>query len=155
MTKSRILAAMALAGMAVVASAQSFNASGATFPEPVYKKWFQDYKRAHPKVEINYQANGSGSGIKDLINGTVDFAASDRPLTKDELTQAKNPIYFPTVLGAVVIAYNAPQIKQPLKLTPDVLAGIFLTKISKWNDSKIAAINPGVTLPNEDIVVVH
>jgi phosphate transport system substrate-binding protein len=150
-----ILTALALSSLAGAAWSQSFNASGATFPEPVYKRWFQDYKKSHPKVEINYQANGSGSGIKDLINGTVDFAASDRPLTKDELTQAKNPIYFPTVLGAVVIAYNLPQVKQPLKLTPDVLAGIFLTKINKWNDPKIAAVNPGVTLPNEEIVVVH
>ena len=152
---SLILAALALSSLASVAVAQSFNASGATFPAPIYGRWFQDYKQAHPSVQINYQPNGSGSGITDLINGTVDFAASDRPLTADELNRAKNPIYFPTVLGAVVIAYNMPALKQPLKLTPEVLANIFLTKINKWNDPAIAKLNPGAALPNEDIVLVH
>jgi len=133
----------------------SMNASGASFPEFIYKKWFSDYKTSHPGIEINYQGGGSGQGIKDLTAGSVDFAASDRPMTDAEFAAAKQPLYFPTVLGAVVVAYNLPSVKQPLKMTPEVVAGIFLLKITKWNDPKIAELNKGVALPADDITVVH
>jgi phosphate transport system substrate-binding protein len=152
------LALLALAGMSLagIAAAQSINAAGATFPEFIYKKWFNDYKTAHPGVEINYQAIGSGGGIKQLTSGTVDFGASDRPLTNEEIAAMKvKPIYFPTVLGGIVPTYNLPGVTQQLKFTPEVLAGIFLGKITKWNDPKLTALNPGVKLPNEDIMTVH
>lgn len=139
-----------------VAAAQSINAAGATFPEPIYTKWFGDYKNAHPGVQINYQAIGSGGGIKQLTSGTVDFGASDRPLTDSEMRAMKvKPLYFPTVLGGVVPAYNLPGVSVQLKFTGDVLANIFLKKITKWNDKAIAALNPGVKLPDTDISVVH
>jgi phosphate transport system substrate-binding protein len=133
----------------------SMTASGASFPELIYKKWFSDYNKLHPGIQINYQGGGSGQGIKDLTAGTVDFAASDRPLSDKELADAKQPMYFPTVLGAIVIAYNLPTVKQPLKMTSDVVAEIFLGKITKWNDKVLADLNPGVKLPSDDITVVH
>jgi phosphate transport system substrate-binding protein len=164
--KMPVLAGVVVLSLAALATGQtkkanagskpvSMNASGASFPEFIYKKWFNDYKNSHPGIEINYQGGGSGQGIKDLTAGSVDFAASDRPLTDAEFAAAKQPLYFPTVLGAVVIAYNLPSVKQPLKMTPEVVAGIFLLKISKWNDPKIAELNKGVNLPNDDITVVH
>jgi phosphate transport system substrate-binding protein len=164
--KSLILASLAVLSLAALAAGQakkgtpaskpvSMNASGASFPEFIYKRWFSDYKNSHAGIEINYQGGGSGQGIKDLTAGSVDFAASDRPLSDTEFAAAKQPLYFPTVLGAVVVAYNLPTVKQPLKMTPEVVAGIFLLKIAKWNDKKIADLNPGVALPNEDITVVH
>lgn len=152
------LGLMALAAMSVagIAAAQSINAAGASFPEFIYKKWFSDYKNAHAGVEINYQANGSGAGIKQLVAGTVDFGASDRPVTEAEMNEMKvKPIYFPTVLGGIVPAYNLPKVTTQLKFTGDVLANIFLGKITKWNDKALTALNPGVALPNEDIAVVH
>jgi len=152
------LVAMAALSCAGVAAAQSINAAGATFPEFIYKKWFSDYKNAHPGIEINYQAIGSGGGIKQLTAGTVDFGASDRPLTDAEMADPAlkiKPIYFPTVLGGIVPAYNLPDVKTQLLFTGDVLAGIFLGKINKWNDPKIAALNKGVKLPADDIAVVH
>jgi phosphate transport system substrate-binding protein len=150
------LAAITAASAAGVAAAQSINAAGATFPEPIYKKWFNDYKNAHPSVQINYQAIGSGGGIKQLTAGTVDFGASDRPLTDKEMTELKvKPLYFPTVMGGVVPAYNLPGVNQQLKFTGDVLAQIFLGKITKWNDKAIAALNPGVKLPDTDISIAH
>jgi phosphate transport system substrate-binding protein len=151
-------AAMAALSFAGAAAAQSINAAGATFPEFIYKKWFSDYKNAHPGVEINYQAIGSGGGIKQLTQGTVDFGASDRPLTDAEMADPAlkiKPIYFPTVLGGIVPAYNLPDVKTQLLFTGDVLAGIFLGKINKWNDPRIAALNKGVKLPADDIAVVH
>jgi phosphate transport system substrate-binding protein len=148
--------AMAVLSCAGVAGAQSINAAGATFPEFIYKKWFSDFKTAHSAVEINYQAIGSGGGIKQLTAGTVDFGASDRPLTDEEMAALKvKPLYFPTVLGGIVPAYNLPSVKTQLLLTGDVLAGIFLGKITKWNDPKIVALNKGVKLPDDDIAVVH
>ncbi len=153
--KLAILATVAL-NVAGIASAQSINAAGATFPEPIYKKWFDDYKKLHPSVQINYQAIGSGGGIKQLTAGTVDFGASDRPLTDREMSEMKvKPVYFPTVLGGVVPAYNLPGVSVQLKFTGDVLADIFLKKITKWNDKPLAALNPGVKLPDTDISVVH
>jgi phosphate transport system substrate-binding protein len=152
------LVAMAALSCAGAAAAQSINAAGATFPEFIYKKWFSDYKNAHPGIEINYQAIGSGGGIKQLTAGTVDFGASDRPLTDAEMADPAlkiKPIYFPTVLGGIVPAYNLPDVKTQLLFTGEVLAGIFLGKINKWNDPKIAALNKGVKLPADDIAVVH
>jgi phosphate transport system substrate-binding protein len=150
------LAAIAVLGATGIAAAQSINAAGATFPEFIYKKWFSDYKAAHAGVEINYQAIGSGGGITQLTNGTVDFGASDRPMTDVEIGKMPvKPIYFPTVLGGIVPAYNLPGVTTPLKFTGEVLADIFLGKITKWNDKALADLNKGVKLPNEDIAVVH
>jgi phosphate transport system substrate-binding protein len=150
------LAALVAGSMAGIAAAQSINAAGATFPEPIYKKWFSDFRNDHPGVEINYQAIGSGSGIKQLTAGTVDFGASDRPLTDKEMEAMKvKPLYFPTVMGGIVPAYNLPGVNQQLKFTGPVLADIFLGKITKWNDKAIADLNPGVKLPNTDISVAH
>jgi phosphate transport system substrate-binding protein len=156
-TMARVaLAAMAALGFAGISAAQSINAAGATFPEPIYKKWFDDYKNAHKGVEINYQAIGSGGGIKQLTAGTVDFGASDRPLSEKEMADLKiKPFYFPTVMGGVVPAYNLPGVSQQLKFTGPELAEMFLGKITKWNDKAIAALNPGVKLPDTDISIVH
>jgi phosphate transport system substrate-binding protein len=132
------------------------NGAGATFPNPIYAKWFDEYHKIHPDVSINYQSLGSGAGIRQLLAGTVDFGASDVPMTDEQLQQAKVKIlHFPTVLGAVVPTYNIPGITQELKFTPDVLAGIFLGKIKKWNDAALVKANPGVKLPDDDIVPVH
>jgi phosphate transport system substrate-binding protein len=130
--------------------------AGATFPYPIYSKWISDYQ-AKTGIKINYQAIGSGGGIRQLAEGTVDFGASDAPMTDDEMAKAKGgPIlHIPTVLGAVVLTYNLPDLTQPLNLTGDVVADMFLGKITKWNDSRLAAINPGVKLPTRDLLVVH
>ena len=130
--------------------------AGATFPAPLYSKWFDEYHKRHPDVEINYQSLGSGAGIRQLLAGTVDFGASDMPMTDEQLSQAKvKTIHFPTVLGAVVPSYNIQGVAQELKFTPAALAGIFLGTIKKWNDAAIARPNAGVKLPANDIVVVH
>ena len=132
------------------------NAAGATFPAPIYQKWFGDYHTAHPDVEINYQAVGSGAGVKQLTEGTVDFGASDMPMTNEQIAGMKvKPLHFPTVLGAVALSYNIRGVTTPLKFSPDVIADIYLGKITKWNDARIVRDNPGVKLPNEDIVVVR
>src|SRR5579864_774228 len=111
------------------------NGAGATFPYPIYSKWFDEYHKAHPDIEINYQSIGSGGGIRQLLSGTVDFGASDGPMTDEQLGQAKVKIlHFPTVLGAVVPTYNVPGVTQELKFTPEALAGIFLGTVKKWND---------------------
>jgi phosphate transport system substrate-binding protein len=141
---------------ATPAWAQNINAAGATFPYPIYSKWFDEYRKLHPNVQINYQSIGSGGGIRQLMDKTVDFGASDGPMTDDQLKQAGVRIlHFPTVLGADVPSYNIPGVGTELKFTPEALAGIFLGKVTKWNDSAIAGANPGVKLPAEDIVVVH
>jgi phosphate transport system substrate-binding protein len=136
--------------------ADTINAAGATFPAPIYQKWFQEYKTAHPDVQINYQALGSGAGMRQLGAKTVDFGASDEPMT-DERTKALNvdPLHFPTVMGAVVLTYNIPGVSKALKLTPEAIAGIYLGDIKKWNDPKITSSNAGVSLPDKDIQVVH
>ncbi|HUJ22788.1 MAG TPA: phosphate ABC transporter substrate-binding protein PstS [Bryobacteraceae bacterium] len=132
------------------------NGAGATFPYPIYAKWFDAYHTAHGDIQINYQSIGSGGGIRQLLAGTVEFGASDMPMTDEQLGQAKMKIlHFPTVLGAVVPTYNIPGVSQELKFTPEALAGIFLGTIRKWNDSNLTKANAGVKLPAEDIVVVH
>ena len=132
------------------------SATGATFPYPIYTKWFSDYNKLHPDIEINYQSLGSGAGIRQLLSGTVDFGASDAPMTDQQLGQAKTKIlHFPTVLGAVIPTYNIPGVSQELNFTPDSLVGIYLGKITKWNDPEITKYNKGVNLPGQDIVVVH
>jgi len=147
-------AAVFASGMAC-AGAQDLNGAGATFPYPIYGKWFSDYAR-ETGVRINYQSIGSGGGIRQLTEGTVDFGASDAPMTDAELAKTKSPVlHFPTVLGAVVITYNLPGVDRALRLSGPVLADIFLGKITRWNDSRIAALNPGVALPSSDILVVH
>jgi phosphate transport system substrate-binding protein len=132
------------------------NAAGATFPYPMYSKWFDVYHQAHQDVQINYQSIGSGGGIRQLLDKTVDFGASDGPMNDDQLKQASVPIlHFPTVLGADVPSYKIPGVTAELNFTPEALAGIFLGKITKWNDPALTSANPGVKLPGDDIVVVH
>src|ERR1700722_20310874 len=124
----------------------TLNGAGATFPYPIYSKWFSEYNKLHSDVQINYQSIGSGGGIRQVINGTVDFGASDGPMTDDQLKEAKFKLFhIPTVLGAVVPAYNVPGISGEIKFTPEALAGIFLGKIQNCNDPAIAKANPGVT----------
>jgi phosphate transport system substrate-binding protein len=154
----RRLALLLLSALvALPAPAQTtLNGAGATFPNPMYSKWFSEYHKLHPDVDINYQSIGSGGGIRQVIAGTVDFGASDGPMTDEQLKEAKGKIFhFPTVLGADVPAYNIPGVTAELKFTPESLAGIFLGKISKWNDKALTSANPGVNLPDKDIVVVH
>lgn len=134
----------------------TLNGAGATFPYPMYSKWFSEYSKLHSDIQINYQSIGSGGGIRQVTAGTVDFGASDMPMTDKQLQDSKAKILnIPTVLGADVPAYNIPGISGEVKFTPDALAGIFLGKISKWNDKAITAVNPGVNLPDKDIIVVH
>lgn len=153
----KALTLLCLSVFAVAASAQTkLNGAGATFPNPIYSKWFSEYHNAHPDVEINYQSIGSGGGIRQVTAGTVDFGASDGPMTDQQLAEAKTKIYhIPTVLGAVVPAYNVPGINADLKFTGPILANIYLGKITSWNDAAIAKENPGVKLPGTQIVVVH
>jgi phosphate transport system substrate-binding protein len=143
-------------GATVLAQKQQINGAGATFPYPIYSKWFSEYNKLHPEIEINYQSIGSGGGIRQITNGTVFFGATDGPMTQDQLLQAPGKIlHFPTVLGAVVPIFNIPNVTQPIKFTGPILADIFLGKITRWNDAAIAKINAGVTLPNTAITVVH
>src|SRR5438309_6142594 len=136
------------------ASQTTLNGAGATFPYPIYSKWFSEYHKAHSDVQINYQSIGSGGGIRQVTAGTVDFGASDMPMNDKQLAEYKGKILnLPTVLGAVVPAYNVPGVNEELKFTPEVLSGIFLGKISKWNDKAIASANPGVNLPDSNIIV--
>jgi phosphate transport system substrate-binding protein len=152
----RRIALLCLA-LAVPAGAQTtLNGAGATFPNPIYSKWFSEYHKAHPDIQINYQPIGSGGGIRQVLAGTVDFGATDGPMSDEQLAQAKSKIlHVPTVLGADVPAYNIPGVTAELKFTPEVLAGIFMGKISTWNDPAIAKANPGVNLPNQPIIVIH
>jgi phosphate transport system substrate-binding protein len=159
MRKSLLIVSFAL-GLSALALAQGgtilLNAAGATFPYPIYSKWFDVYHNAHPNVQINYQPIGSGGGIRQLQAGTVDFGASDFPLSDDILAQSKFKIlHFPTVLGAVVPTYNIAGVSGELNFTQKALAGIYLGTITKWDDSEIAKANGGVKLPNADIVVIH
>lgn len=143
------------AGGAAGSSGADLTGAGATFPYPLYSKWFADYA-AKSGVKINYQSIGSGGGIRQLTEGTVDFGASDAPMSDDEMSKLKTPVFhIPTVLGAVTMTYNVPEITQPLKLTGDAIAQIYEGKITKWNDQAIAATNGGVKLPGTDILVVH
>ena len=132
------------------------NGAGSTFGYPIYSRWADDFHKLRPNVEINYQSVGSGAGIRQLLAGTVDFGASDAPMTDAQLAQSKSPVlHFPTVLGAVVPTYNVPGITAELKFTPQALAGIFLGKITKWNDPAITRTNSGLKLPSASIVVIH
>ncbi|HWZ44065.1 MAG TPA: phosphate ABC transporter substrate-binding protein PstS [Candidatus Saccharimonadales bacterium] len=138
------------------AAQTNLNGAGATFPNPIYQKWFSEYHNQHPDIQINYQSLGSGAGIAQLQKRTVDFGASDGPMNDDQLSQTPfKVLHIPTVLGAVVPTYNIPGVSAELKFTPDVLAGIFLGQIKKWNDPRLAKVNPGVKFPDADVIVVH
>lgn len=159
MRKIVVVMVCALLAMPLVGQT-TLNGAGATFPYPMYSKWFSEYHKIHSDIQINYQSIGSGGGIRQVTEGTVDFGASDMPMTDDQLKEAQTKLKttvlnIPTVLGAVVPAYNIPGVTAELKFTPDVLAGIFLGRISNWNDPAISAINPGVKFPNQEIIVVH
>ena len=150
------LAIAAIASVTLAARAVQINGAGATFPAPIYAKWFAEYNKLHADVRINYQALGSGAGIRQLTERTVFFGASDGPMTQEQLLAASGKVlHLPTVLGAVVPVYNLPGVSQELKFSGPVLANIYLGKITKWNDAAIAALNAGVTLPATDIVVAH
>ena len=152
----KILGLIVALGLSASASAQmEINGAGATFPYPVYSKWFDEYAKVDPSVRFNYQSIGSGGGQKQILAQTVDFGASDGPMTDDNLAKAPGKIlHIPTVAGAVVISYNLPE-SPKLKLDGDTIAGMYLGQIKKWNDPKLTALNPGVKLPDQDIVVVH
>lgn len=155
MRRATLLLLCALVALPALAQT-TLNGAGATFPYPMYSKWFSEYHKLHPDIQINYQSIGSGGGIRQVINGTVDFGASDGPMTDDMLKEAKVKIlHMPTVMGADVPAYNVPGVSVELKFTPEALAGIFLGKITKWNDKALTGANPGVNLPDRDIIVVH
>ena len=150
------IAAAVLAAATLAADGIQINGAGATFPNPIYQKWFSEYHKLHPDVRINYQSVGSGAGIRQITNRTVFFGATDGPMTNDQLLAAPGKIlHFPTVLGAVVPVYNIPGVSSDLKFSGTVLANIFLGTITKWNDPAITQLNPGVTLPGTDITVVH
>jgi len=145
-----------LLALPVLGQTTQLNGAGATFPYPIYSKWFSEYNKLHSDVQINYQSIGSGGGIRQVLNGTVDFGASDGPMTDEQLKQSKVKIlHIPTVLGAVVPAYNVPGVTEEIKFTPEILAGIYLNKILKWNDPAIASANPGVKLPDQGIIVIY
>jgi phosphate transport system substrate-binding protein len=139
-----------------VNAATLINGAGATFPYPIYSKWFSEYQKVDKEVQINYQSIGSGGGIRQFSEKTIDFGASDAPMTDEQMAKINgNVLHIPTVLGAVVITYNLPEVKTALKLSPEVIAEIFLGKIQKWNDEKITKLNPGIKLPTTAILVVR
>jgi len=155
-----LLAVFGLASALLAANALTITGAGASFPYPMYSKWFDEYHKKDTNIEINYQSIGSGGGIKQVTEGTVDFGASDGPMNDDQLKAFQDKhgfaiLHFPTVLGAVVPTYNIPGVTKDLNFTPEALSGIFLGKITKWNDPAIAGANQGVNLPANDIVVVH
>jgi phosphate transport system substrate-binding protein len=152
--KKLIAAAALLAGVAAAADSILVNGAGATFPFPLYSKWFNEFNKSNPTLKFNYQSIGSGGGIQQFTNKTVDFGASDAPMSDEEIAKAPDVVHIPTVMGAVVVIHNDPGLKA-LKLSPDALAGIFLGKISKWNDPAIAKDNAGTKLPETPISVVH
>jgi phosphate transport system substrate-binding protein len=158
--KLKLFAAGLLASLplfaAATARAQDINGAGATFPNPIYSRWFSEYSQQHGGIKINYQPIGSGGGIRQVTEGTVDFGASDGPMSDQQLQASKIKIvHIPTVLGAVVPTYNLPGVNAELKFSQDALAGIYLGKITKWNDPYIARENPGINLPDKQILVVH
>jgi phosphate transport system substrate-binding protein len=153
MKKTIAAALLALAGTVALADNLLITGAGATFPFPLYSKWFADYNKLKPTIQFNYQSIGSGGGIQQITNGTVDFGATDATLTAEEQAKIPDVLHIPTVLGAVVVIYNAPM--KDLKLTPAVLADVFLGKVKKWNDPAIARANAGMELPASDIVVAH
>jgi phosphate transport system substrate-binding protein len=152
----KAIAAGVLALLTVGASAQNINGAGATFPNPIYSKWFSEYSQLHSNVKINYQPIGSGGGIRQVTEGTVDFGATDGPMSDQQISSAKVKVmHIPTVLGAVVPVYNLPGISKELNFSGDVIADIYLGKITKWNDGRIAKDNPGVSLPDHGILPVY
>jgi phosphate transport system substrate-binding protein len=155
---SRFSASVVAAALLVsgVAAQSQINGAGATFPFPIYSKWFSEYNKLHSEVQINYQSIGSGGGIRQVTNQTVFFGATDGPMTPEQMQAAPGKIlHFPTVLGAVVPIYNVPNVASDLHFSGTVLADIFLGKITKWNDAAIGKLNPGVNLPGSDITVAH
>ncbi len=137
-------------------AATLINGAGATFPFPLYSKWFSEFQKLDSDVQINYQSIGSGGGIRQFTESTVDFGATDTPMTKEQLAKSPRPIFhIPTVVGAVVITYNLPGITQPLKLSSDIIADLFLGKITRWDDPRIVALNPGMTLPTDPVTIVR
>jgi phosphate transport system substrate-binding protein len=155
-----LLVVLAVGGFVLAQNALLINGAGASFPYPIYSKWFDEYHKTNASVQINYQSVGSGAGIKQATDGTVDFGASDGPMSDEQLKAYSDKhgsaiLHFPTVLGAVVPTYNIPGVDATLKFTPEALAGIFLGKVTKWNDPLIAGPNKGVNLPANEIVVVH
>ncbi len=154
------LALLTLACFVLAQGTLSINGAGATFPYPIYSKWFDEYHKKFSTIQINYQSQGSGAGIKQVTEGTVDFGATDGPMNDEQLKAYRDKhgsgiLHFPTVLGAVVPTYNISNVTSSLKFTPEALAGIYLGKITKWNDLAITGPNKGVSLPANDIVVVH
>jgi phosphate transport system substrate-binding protein len=152
--KKLLMGILLLAGTAAVAEDQRIDGAGATFPFPLYSKWFSEYNKLHPNLKFNYQSIGSGGGIKQFTDRTVDFGATDAPMKDDQIAKAPDVVHIPTVLGADVVAYNLPGVST-LRLSPETLANIFLGKITKWNDPSIATDNPGVKLPDQAISVAH
>lgn len=154
--KQLLLVCALIFGVSSIAATQPINGAGATFPYPLYSKWFSVYNKQHPDVRINYQSIGSGAGIKQFISKTVDFGATDAPMKDDELAQAgQDVLHVPTTLGAVVVSYNLPEVKKALNLDADLITAIYTGKVTKWNDAKIAALNPGVKLPDVYITPVY
>ncbi len=151
-----VLAAVALAAAPALAQKVQINGAGATFPYPIYSKWFSEYNKLHPEIEINYQSIGSGGGIRQLTNQTVFFGATDGPMTQEQTLAAPGKIlHLPTVLGGVVPVYNIPGVDAELRFSGKALADIILGRVTKWNDPAIAGLNPGVKLPGTDITVAH
>ncbi|MGB6682804.1 MAG: phosphate ABC transporter substrate-binding protein PstS [Candidatus Acidiferrum sp.] len=155
-----LLACLGLAGLVWAQGTLSLTGAGASFPYPMYSKWFDEYHKLHANIQINYQSIGSGGGIRQVTESTVDFGASDGPMNEEQLKAYQDKhgfsiLHFPTVLGGVVPTYNIPGVSAELKFTPQALAGIYLGSITKWNDPAITGPNPGVSLPGNDIVVVH
>jgi len=156
MKTTRLLALAALTLAAPAAAQVKLNGAGATFPNIIYQDWMLSYNKAHPDVQLNYQSIGSGGGIRQFSDGTVDFGGTDAPMSDSAIAAIQgNVLHIPTVLGAIVVTYNLPGVSQQLKFTPDVIADIFLGKVTKWNDARLASVNPGTSLPATDIVVVH
>jgi phosphate transport system substrate-binding protein len=157
--KTKILSLVTMAAMAAsvaTAAAQHLTGAGATFPYPIYSRWFSEYSAAHPGVEINYQSIGSGGGIRQVSEKVVDFGASDGPMTDEQLAQSKvKLLHIPTVLGADVLTYNLPGVTTDLNFAPDVIADIYLGHITKWNDPRIAKDNPGIHFPDHQILPVY
>lgn len=157
MTKQSLLILLVAASSILAGSAETITGAGATFPAPIYQKWFEEFHKLHSDSHINYQSLGSGAGIRQLTEGTVDFGASDMPMTDDQISKITRykVLHFPTVLGGVVPTYHIDGVTVTLKFSPDALAGIFLGAIAKWNDAALRKDNPGVNLPNAEITVVH
>src|SRR5437899_5420049 len=156
MKNSRValLSTLALASAALAADKMLITGAGATFPYPLYSKWFSDYNKLHPEVQINYQSIGSGGGIKQITEKTVDFGASDAPMSDEEMAKAPGIQHIPTVLGAVVVVFNVPGMNE-LRLTPESISAIFRGQITKWNDPALAKDNPTAKLPELAITVAH